>query len=236
MDQVAHRVPVIVHVGALATPVSERLAQHARAIGADAIASIPPFYYGVGEAGIESHYRHIAQAARGLPLYIYNIPDATHVRVSVGMVSRLFQAGVIRGIKYTSYDMLTLRDIIETCPGLNVFSGPDEMLLPFLVMGTHGAIGTTFNCMPHLFAELYAAWKSGDLARAQALQFQIDRLILIIAKYGVIPATKAAMRFRGVECGNPRGPLVPLMPEQSVQLADELRTAGFFQGTAEAVQ
>ena len=38
--QVAGRVPVIVHVGALATSTSEHLAAHARAAGADAVAAI----------------------------------------------------------------------------------------------------------------------------------------------------------------------------------------------------
>ncbi len=227
VDIVARRVPVIVHVGALATPLSERLAGHARAAGADAVASIPPFYYGVGEQGIENHYRQIAQAAGGLPLYIYNIPDATHVRVTAGMVRRLSEQGTVRGLKYTSYDMLTLRDIIDTCPGLNVFSGPDEMLLPFLVMGVHGGIGTTFNCVPRHVTELYAAYRAGDLPRAQTLQFQIDRIILVIAKYGVIPATKAAMRLRGIDCGKPRAPLASLGPEQYAQLAQELQTVGF---------
>lgn len=234
--QVAGRVPVIVHVGAVATPVSERLARHAREAGADAVASVPPFYYGVGQGGIEAHYCRISQAA-GLPLYIYNIPDATQVRITAALTHKLFAQGAIQGIKYTSYDMLTLRDIIETCgPRLNVFSGPDEMLLPFLAMGVHGGIGTTYNCMPRLYAALYAAWRAGDLAKAQSLQFLADRLILIIARYGVIPATKAAMRLQGVDCGGPRAPLSPLTNEQTEQLKDELQAAGFFEWAGDGGQ
>jgi len=233
VKQVAGRVPVIAHVGAVATEVAQRLARHAREAGADAVASIPPFYYGVGQDGIEAHYRRISLAA-GLPLYIYNIPDATQVRITAALTHKLFEQGAIQGIKYTSYDMLTLRDIVETCgPQLNVFSGPDEMLLPFLVMGVHGGIGTTYNCMPRLFAALYAAWRAGDLARAQSLQFQIDRIILVIARYGVIPATKVAMRLQGLDCGGPRAPLVPLTDEQVARLKDELQTVGFFEWTGD---
>ncbi|MBI5305680.1 MAG: dihydrodipicolinate synthase family protein [Chloroflexi bacterium] len=226
--QVAHRVPVIAHVGAIATSVSERLAQHARACGADAVASIPPFYYNAGQTGIATHYQRIAAATQGLPLYIYNIPEATQVQLSAALIANLFKTQTIQGLKYTSYDMLTLRDIMETCPGLNVLSGPDEMLLPFLVMGVQGGIGTTYNCMPRLFLELYAAWQCGNLKRAQELQFQIDRIILVIAQYGVIAATKAAMRFHGVECGMPRTPLVALNEEQQAHLRDDLRAVGFF--------
>jgi N-acetylneuraminate lyase len=224
--QVHGRVPVIIHVGAPATPMAERLAAHAREIGADAVASVPPFYFSVDNQGIEDHYRRI-QLAGGLPLYLYNIPDVTRVSLSAGLVSRLLREGRPLGLKFTSYDMLTFRDILETCgPELNVFAGPDEMLLPFLLMGAHGGIGTTYNCMPHLFVELYAAWHRGDIARAQALQFEIDRVILVLRDYGVVPAVKATMRMLGIDCGVPRGPLRALAPEQVEKLEHELRQVG----------
>ena len=44
-DQVRGRVPIMVHVGAISTKRSIGLSKHAYAAGADAIASIPPFYY-----------------------------------------------------------------------------------------------------------------------------------------------------------------------------------------------
>ncbi len=224
--QVRGRVPVVVHVGALATPVCERLAAHAHAAGADAVAAIPPFYYAVGRAGIEGHYRRIAAAA-GLPLYVYSIPNATHVILPADLIRDLLLDGVIHGVKYTSYDQLGFREIIETCgDGLNLMAGPDEMLLSFLLMGAHGGIGTTYNLVPELFVSLYAAWSAGALAEAQAIQYQIDRLILILREFGVVPAVKAAMRLRGIDCGRPRAPLVPLTAAQMERLEAELREGG----------
>jgi len=204
VQQVGGRVPVIVHVGALATRTSELLAGHAAETGADAVASVPPFYYPVGGREIAIHYRRIARAA-GLPLYLYNIPDATHVSLGTELVRELAQEGTAAGIKYTSYNQLGFREIIEACDeSFNVLAGPDEMLLPFLLMGAHGGIGTTYNLMPDLFLELYSAWNRGDVDRARSIQFKIDRVIPIIGKYGVIPAVKAAMRLHGVDCGRPR--------------------------------
>jgi N-acetylneuraminate lyase len=228
IEQVGGRVPVIVHVGAPATSVSERLARHARQAGADAVASVPPFYYAVGQTEIETHYRRIAQAA-GIPLYLYNIPSATQVSLEARLICDLVRDGVARGLKYTSYDQLNFREILESCgEEINVFTGPDEMLLPFLLMGAHGGIGTTYNLMPELFVELYAAWAVGELPRAQQAQYQIDRAILVIRKYGVVPAVKAAMRLRGIDCGNPRAPLLPLSAEQVERLACELEGVGLY--------
>lgn len=224
--QVRGRVPVMAHVGAPATAMAERLAFHARQAGAAAVASVPPFYFPVDRAGIETHYRRISQAA-GLPLYFYNIPQATNIHLNAGLARDLFQSGVIQGLKYTSYDQLTFREIIELCgPQINVFAGPDEMLLPFLVMGAHGGIGTTYNCMPGTFVSLYQAWQTGNLEKAQKLQFQIARTILALRDFGVIPSVKAAMVFLGLPCGDPRAPLTPLSNEQRERLRHALKEIG----------
>ena len=228
VKQVRDRVPVVAHVGAIATATAVRLAEHAREAGAYAVASVPPFYVPVTPRGIEEHYRRLAQAA-GIPLYIYFIPGATNVHVSPHLIARLHRDKLISGIKYTSYDQLGFREIIELCnPELNILSGPDEMLLPFLVMGAHGGIGTTYNCMPQLYIQLYAAWQAGDMATARELQYQVNRVILILRDHGVIPALKSTMRLIGIDPGNPRAPLLPLSPEKEAELEQDLTAIGFF--------
>lgn len=224
--QVRGRVPVVVHVGALSTAACTGLAAHARQAGADAVAAIPPFYYAVGREGILAHYRRISAAA-GLPVYVYNIPSATQVSLGAALIRELMDEGAVQGVKYTSYDQLGFREIIENCgPRLNVMAGPDEMLLPFLIMGAHGGIGTTYNLAPELFVSLYDSWKAGDLAGARDLQYQIDRLILAIRDFGVVPAVKAAMSLRGIDCGQPRAPLMPLVGVERERLAEALCRLG----------
>ena len=234
--QVGGRVPIVVHVGATSTSQAERLALHARQAGAAAVAAVPPFYYAVGRKGIEEHYRRLARAAE-LPVYLYSIPAATGVSIGADVVRSLFEEGVIKGLKYTSHDQLTFREIIELCgPGLNVLSGPDEMLLPFLVMGAHGGIGTTYNCLPHLYVALYQAWSEGEIQKARELQFLASRVILVLRDFGVVPAVKAAMGLLGVDCGAPRAPLMPLTEEQLEQLEQDLRSVGFFSQAVETAR
>jgi N-acetylneuraminate lyase len=233
VKHVAGRVPVIVHVGAPATALAARLARHAHEAGADAVASVPPFYFQVGQDGIKEHYRHIARATE-LPVYIYNIPASTNVNISADLVRTLFEEGTVRGLKFTSPDQLAFREILEACNGkLNAFSGPDQMLLSFLVMGAHGGIGTTYNFMPGLYVELFEAWRSGDIQRAQELQFLADRIMLIMKRYpyGIIPAAKATMRMLGIECGGPRQPMIPFNQTDQEKLRAELDEVGFFSMT-----
>jgi len=228
VSHVAGHVPVMVHVGAPSTRDAVALAHHAQQIGASAVSSVPPFYYSVKPPGLMAHYRLIAQAAQ-LPVYFYNLPGATGVSITAKVMRELLALGYVQGLKYTSYNLLELRGIIEVCGDrLNIFSGPDEILLPCLVMGVQGGIGTTYNCLPHLFVDLYDAWCNGDIARAQELQFVIDRVVLTLSGYSVIPAVKVAMRFLGLSCGGPRLPLHPLADEEKTRLQADLERAGFF--------
>jgi len=225
---VAGQVPVIVHVGATATGVCQRLAAHAEKIGASGVSSIPPFYYAVGAQGVEEHFRLVASASN-LPFYIYNLPGATGVNVGVDLIRRLFDDGVIAGLKFTATDCFAFRQIIEACNGkLNIFSGPDEMILPFLTMGSHGGIGTTYNPMPRVYARLYAAWVAGDLKKAQELQYFIDRYVSVLLRYGVMPGVKATMGFLGVPVGQCRRPFVPLTSDQVKNLRQDLDAMNFF--------
>jgi N-acetylneuraminate lyase len=84
--------------------------------------------------------------------------------------------------------------------------------------------------MPRLYVELFEAWRAGDIERAQELQFEADRIILITRKYanGIIAASKVIMRLLGVECGSPRAPIMPFSHADQENLKDELEQAGFF--------
>ena len=133
-------------------------------------------------------------------------------------------------MKYTHHDFLTFRGIVEACgSGLNVFSGPDEQLLNFLVMGADGGIGTTYNCMPKIYLDLYKAWQEGDITLAQELQYTANRVISVLAGFPVIPAVKAVMKMKGMDCGAARGPFLPFSVEQESQLKEKLDDIGFFE-------
>ena len=72
IDQVKGRVPVIVHVGDIGTKKSIELAKHAYEAGADAISSVPPFYWKFRADDIYSYYKDISEATP-LPMVVYNI-------------------------------------------------------------------------------------------------------------------------------------------------------------------
>lgn len=231
IDQVKGRVPVIVQVGALTTAEASRLAAHAQEAGADAISSVPPFYFNVGFEGIKGHYAAIT-AACDLPMYIYNIPGATGVNVTPAMAKEICeQSPRVVGMKFTSYNFFEMRQLLdlEVNGGqLNIVSGPDEMMVAAQAMGAHGAIGSTYNVLPKLFVDAYDAFHAGDVQRASQLQGKANEFIQAFLSFGSISALKEMMTLIGLDCGSGRRPQRPLSGEEKEQLKQRLEATGFF--------
>lgn len=220
LDEVNGRVPVIAHVGAIATHVATDLAAHAASAGATAVAAIPPIYFRVDMDGMLEHYRRIAQAAVGIPVWLYHIPGATGVTITPVMYAELLKIDGVGGLKYTSYNFFHMQQIVEISRTHNypVLSGPDEMCLPALIMGAHGAIGTTYNVLPGHFVTLYEQFRAGNWEAAQALQFQANQVIEALVSVSSLAALKQILSWMGFDCGVPRRPLRPLTDDEKRQL------------------
>lgn len=234
VEAVDHRAKIIAHIGTLDTQTACMLASHAARLGVDAVSAVPPVYFRVDTNGLYDHYRTIADAADGLPLYPYHIPSATGVEISAQVMSRLIQIPTVRGIKYSSYNLYDMRNIIELDPdGLTVLSGFDEVCVAALSMGAHGAIGSTYNVLPATFNALYQAMKAGNLARAQELQFRANHVISALLSVPFIPALKAVLTMLGYPCGSARAPQPKLSDDDRQRLMVNVRSAGLEELEAE---
>jgi N-acetylneuraminate lyase len=236
VETVAGRVNVIAHIGTLDTQTACALAAHAARLRVDAVSAVPPVYFRVDANALYEHYRAIADAADGLPLYPYHIPSATGVEISAQVMHRLMGIATVRGIKYSSYNLYDMRNIIELDPDrLTVLSGFDEVCVAALCMGAHGAIGTTYNVMPATFCALYRAMRTGDLARAQELQFRANRVITALLSAPLIPALKAVLTDQGYPCGNARPPQPALSDDERQRVIANVRAAGLEELEAECL-
>ena len=217
-DEVKGVVPVIAHVGAMDTASCIRLTKHAARVGADAVSSVAPFYYKHGPEQVRGHYLDIAMAA-DIPLIIYHFPAMTGVQSTVRFYEELSKEDNIVGVKFTSKDTFELQQLIEACgPDFRVFNGPDECLLAGLAVGCCGAIGSTYNIMPELFAELYRTFRAGDLAGARSLQAKANRVIAELLKYDFIAFEREILRLQGIDVGMPRKPIQQLTDEERLQI------------------
>lgn len=225
LDVVASRVPVIVHVGAVATRHAVELALHAREAGADGVASIlPPFSRAVAETYL--HYETIAASVPELPFYPYLFGGETDALTL--MTQLLSRVPNIAGAKYTGPDMFELQAIVDLrSAGWTIFSGMDQQCLFAAMSGSSANIGSTLNLMPGAYREMRAAWEVGDAVRARDLQLWANRVTRILIQYGIFGALFEALRVLGLDCGEPRLPKAAMPHERRAAFCTALESAGF---------
>ena len=207
------RVRLIAHVGSTCTDFAVDLALYAKELGYDAVSAVAPFYYGHTLQAVKQYYYDIAAAA-DMPLFIYNFPGSNGFGLTADIAAEMFEADDrLAGIKHTSTDLFTLRQVKQRIPGAVVFNGFDEICLAGLSMGADGAIGSTYNFMGSKFVALYNAFRSGEIEKSQKLQNEACEIIAVMCRYGVFQCEKEILTLMGIDMGQCRRPFLPLSPE-----------------------
>ncbi len=224
LHRVSGRVPVIVHVAAVAFADARALAVHAAAHGASGIASImPPMYNSA--ASVVAYYRALAAATPDLPFFSYILNP--HID-PVTVMRELQSVPNLIGAKYTGPNLYEMRQIMDMNQGKWVmFSGMDEQCAYAAMMGVDGAIGSTLNFMPGVYRAIREAVKQGDLPAAQTLQLRANRVTAAMIEVGFGGALRETLRMIGIDCGEPRLPSLPLSAEAKTALRRNLDAAGF---------
>ena len=223
---------LFVHVGANALPEAQALAAGAAAVGADAIALMPPvFYRPESEEALVDWCAAVAGAADGLPLSYYESPEMSGVELSMPRFIELARdAGIhYRGLKFTDSNIELFRELCGARQdGEQMWWGRDEELRSGLGAGATGAIGSTYNFAAGVYRPVLEESKGSDSALAVQAQADAVRLIEILAGYGYLPAAKAVMDMLGVPVGPARAPLTRIGSEEISALRRDLEQLGFF--------
>lgn len=221
VEQNAGRVPLIVHVGAIGTDMTIDLACHAEKAGADAVSSVPPFYYKFSQDEIFGYYSDVCSSC-SLPMVIYNIALAG--LVDFDTIKRLSTIDAVSGIKYTAATQYVLTQIKEEIsPDFMVYSGFDEMAMGGVCCGADGCIGSFYNIIPEVFMNIYSAYAESDIGKMQYWQKIGVATVMLALRYPMIGAVKRILHWNGIETGFCRKPFLPLTEGQENELRDGLK-------------
>ena len=200
VEVAAKRVPVIAGAGSNNTVEAIELAQHAEAVGADALLVVTPYYNKPTQKGLIAHYKAIAEAV-SLPIIIYNIPGRSVIDMSPETMGALAKAHKnIVGVKDATGKIERVSEQRITCgPDFVQLSGEDATALGFNAHGGVGCISVTANVAPRLCAEFQAATLAGDYAKALTYQDCLMPLHkAIFLEPGLCGAKYALSRTRGM--------------------------------------
>ena len=146
MAEAKGRLVILAHVACNNTADSRELAAHAEALGADAIAAIPPIYFHLPPYAVAKYWNDISDAAPNTDFIIYNIPQLAGVALNSALLREMLKNERVIGVKNSS---MPVQDIeMWRDEGALVFNGPDEQLLSGLAAGAVGGIGGTYGAMP----------------------------------------------------------------------------------------
>jgi len=226
--ETAGAVPVVLHVGGTATENAVDLARHAASVGADATASVAPVD-APGDLGAAAQHYGAIGAATDLPFYVYWVASSAGKGVTAEMFLEAMQpVRNFAGIKFTDKNFYTFQRLVDCSGGqLNAVTGPDEMCVAGMVMGSDGAIGSTYNIAPRLMVGMYEAFLAGRIADAMEAQVRLNRALAGLFDVGVLAGIKAMLGWRGILVGSPREPTPPLTPGGEARLRAALEELDF---------
>jgi dihydrodipicolinate synthase/N-acetylneuraminate lyase len=220
IDEVNGKVPVIMHVGAVNTSDAIDLARHAESAGADAVASIPPWYYKYPEADLLNYFRAIIQAVK-IPVFAYNNPGLSNNPLTPKMIKTLAAEG-LSGYKDSNFDILNFYDFLEAVddPKFTPIVGTEAIAAAAVEAGAKGIVSGLANIWPELMQEFWQILQTNDGHKAAEMQLKVNRARAIMKLGPTLVTCYHVLRMRGVNAGYPRRPYGPL-PEETISKVKE---------------
>jgi 4-hydroxy-tetrahydrodipicolinate synthase len=211
---VAKRVPISIHVSALALDDTYDLARHAQKSDADAIIAITPYFWKYPPDAIYNYFVDLGTSI-DLPLIAYNSPSYLDgIEFTGELTARLIQRlPNFIGMKDASFNSEKFFEILRAAlplrPNFAMIAGV-EYLLPSVSLGGAGSYSSAGAICPNLCVELYESCASGNWARARELQYKLSQLWLLFRDQ-----YPSSLKGGCVIMGRPVGPTSPPLPTAS---------------------
>ncbi len=217
-EQANGRVPLIVGAGSNSTREAISLTQHARAIGANAVLSVAPYYNKPTQQGFFEHYKAVTEAV-DIPVLVYNVPGRTGSNINAETTLRLAELPGVAGIKEASGNIPQVMEILRHRPkNFVVLSGDDALTLPMMALGADGVISVVANEVPAEFSQMVQLCREGNFEAARAIHERLlDLMNLNFIESNPIPV-KSALAMMGRIQEAYRLPLTRMSMENRIKL------------------
>lgn len=225
VEAVGGRVRVIAGAGSNSTNQAVEWAMCAEMAGADALLSVVPYYNKPMQAGIEAHFRAIADAT-ALPIILHDIPSRTVRELADDTLVRLSESPQFIGLKDSTGDLSRPARLRSRVPArFRLLSGDDATALAFLCSGGDGCISILSNVAPSMCREIFSGCRQDRTQFARQLQQRLSPLAELLANENPA-AVKYALSLLGLMRPETRLPLVGLSDQAKAQVADAILAIG----------
>lgn len=236
IDAAKGRARVIAGTGSNATAAAIEYSQTARALGADAVLVVAPFYNKPTQDGLYAHFRAIAESVGDLPVVIYNVPGRTSSNISAQTTLRLARdVSNIVAVKEASGNLSQMMEILRDRPeGFRVLSGDDSFTFPLLALGAEGLISVAANEAPALMSQMINLALEGNWQEARALHYRLLPLMEVNFIESSPGPVKAALAMMGLIAESYRLPLVPITEQSKTKVRAVIAELGLLKEASHA--
>ncbi len=221
---VGSKIEILSGAGDNETDYSVNQAKRVAEAGADGLLVVTPYYNKPPQAGIEAHFRAVADAT-DLPMMLYDIPGRTGVEIESDTIVRLFDHPRIVALKDAKGNVAATSWVIKRC-GIPVYSGDDILNLPLLSVGAVGFVSVCGHTVGSDLKAMLNAWFAGDSQKALEIHQKLLPVFTGTFRTQGAILTKAALNMMGLPGGTTRLPLVDATPAQIKQLREDLIAGG----------
>jgi 4-hydroxy-tetrahydrodipicolinate synthase len=224
-------VPVLAGSTFANTQSSLALTAQVKGTGAAGVLATTPAYARPNQSGVAAHLGAIAESTP-LPVMLYDIPSRTGRKIASATTVALVRAHQnIVALKDASGDLAAAAHTKSVLGDeLDLYSGDDALLLPFLGAGAVGVVSVAAHWAGPEVAGIVAAARAGQWAKAQELNERAARSFAFLSTEAYpnpMPA-KAVLRGLGFnvgECRLPHGPSDPALDAEAAEVVASLKSA-----------
>ncbi|MFH1266626.1 MAG: dihydrodipicolinate synthase family protein, partial [Planctomycetota bacterium] len=183
----------------------------------DAVVVLTPYFTPFTQDELVDYYRALADFALH-PLYLYDLPALTGVKLDMETVEHVAEHPNIHGIK-CSCEWDWTRQLIERMGDrFRVIVAQPRQVDRLIREGVGEQLDGIFSAAPEWTIALGRAADAGDWATAAELQGRISGLLDVYAEFGGLPAYSAMLNARGVPGNFAPAPFRPLSESRREQL------------------
>ncbi len=191
---------VFAHVGAATTYQAVALTRATAGLGARRLAALTPYYHPASRRVVLDHFRAVADAAGGVPVFAYLFESLTNTRVDAALLAELATIPGLAGVKVSGQPVdavAAYRAVVP--PEFAVYSGADiDLARVHRVDGT-GVVSGVSAAFPAPFLELAAAVRAGDEPAEKRAQAEVDTVVHALS--GGVASLKAALDLLSLPAG-----------------------------------
>ena len=224
MEKAKGRVPVIAGTGSNDTAFCVELSLEAKALGADGLLLVTPYYNKTSQKGLIESFNYVADSVK-MPCILYNVPSRTGCNIQPATYKELSKNPYIVAVKEANGDISATARTAALCgENLTIYSGEDNQTLPIMALGGKGVISVFSNALPGTMHQLAAAMLKGDLEAARKLDLEyLDLMDGFFLDVNPIPIKEAMYQMGLIQSNYCRMPLTTMTEEGKAKLTGLLQ-------------